>query len=183
MIGRGRALSHFVDSEAGENVRRMWAEAEGSQAEAVVALADALNANLQADLRDFDRDEREAELADLAKALGDEEAVVEWYGDHRLPDLDLAAYVDLSPDEWEQQLEAWADRYRDGERYDDLTDRQIAAYHVREAFDAPSLEWVEEHVASVTPRRIIRDGFAGYFEAVEMEVHRLADVADSDGEP
>jgi hypothetical protein len=174
------ALSRFVDSQAGRRVREVVARAEGAQAEAVVRLADALDETIHPDLRTFDRETRMGELHALGRALGDSDALREWYAEHRLPDPDLATYVDLAPEEWDEQIGAWAARYRETGDYGDYSDRDLAEAHVRRAFDdVESLAWVEDNVVGIDEQAMIRDGFTHYFELVERETHRLAEAVEA----
>ncbi|MFB6302778.1 MAG: hypothetical protein ABEH78_07965 [Haloferacaceae archaeon] len=170
-IGKKALMDRLASSEAARRFASIRAEEERALIENLIVLAESIGAEIDPELRAFDPEDRIDRLLALAEALPDDEAAAEWYANHRLPDPDLAAYVGM--DDPDAQIEAWADRYRedvDGEH----TDRELAEAHVRRAFDVPSLEWWEQHVAAVETDDIVRDAVARWTEKVAVEMNRLS---------
>ena len=161
------------------------AEIERAQADALADLADALDAP-DVGAAAVDVEDRRDELLALAEAAGPGGDLAEWYARHRLaPPLDaadapqVAAYVGMDSEEWEDQIEAWAAAYRTDGENEDYTDRQLADAHLASAYGAPSIEWWEREVVEVDVSRVMRDALAGRLEAIEDGIRAAAEHADA----
>jgi hypothetical protein len=186
MIGKDqlarRIVDNAIDSGAVSHMALVLAETERAQTAAVNRLAKAADAE-DAALPPVDKSERKDEILSLVEAVapGDGDPA-EWHARHGL-DLDadpeqIAPYVDMESDEWEAQVERWADAYRGSGRYPDVPDRTIADHHVSSTFGAPDLEWFESHVVNVTKAGILRDGTVGRLTAIEESIQTAADAVD-----
>ncbi|MUW13934.1 hypothetical protein GJ633_04100 [Halorubrum sp. CBA1125] len=157
------------------------AEIERAQAEAVRDLAEAHDFDV--DVKEPDPEERRDLLLRGAEAAADGNGV-EWWLDerhgHRLDDPEAAVeYAKMSPDEWDAQIERWAEFYRSNGYGADRSDRDLAAVHVRETFGV-DLDWFEETIVGLDRAEVLRQLLAGNLESIEFAIR---DAAEQEPDP
>lgn len=112
-----------------------------------------------------DREDRVDELLALieARISGDPwDYWVEWQAPEELENPDRARdYEGLSRDEWEQRVSQFANVYRgEFDDVDDLTDRELADYHIRSRFGL-EIEQFEAAVVTWNPAEVMERAIAG----------------------
>lgn len=92
-----------------------------------------------------------------------------------------AGYLDMDDDEWQEQIEQWANSYRSGENsFEGVSDREIAAHHV-EAIFAVSLPEFEQNVVNWQPGDLMSQVLAGNFRAAREGIrHCREEVQNAD---
>ncbi|WP_225334904.1 hypothetical protein [Halomicrobium urmianum] len=157
------------DSERIRNLAEILAEIEGGIRDAVIDQRDELEIDVDDDLAGQSREDRVAMLCDVIEAYtpGGPSVVETWLEtcppealqDSDADPADLTAYAGLSSEEWQQQIQNWADAYRRqaGDVADDWT---LADHHVRSQFGL-SLDVFEECVVDVSKERALEDLLAG----------------------
>jgi hypothetical protein len=188
MIGRKQVMQKAVgwamDSGMIGHMASILAETERAQTEAVNDLAAAVGAE-GATLEPVDKSNRVDELLELIEGVtpGGGGSAEEWYARHVVAlDADaerITPYVGMGQDEWTDQVAKWAGAYRADGDYPDMTDRDLAAHHVRSAFDAPGLDWFEAEVVDVDTSDIVRVATVGRLTDVEESIRIAADAAES----
>lgn len=89
-----------------------------------------------------------------------------------------AEYVGMDPDEFAEQVETWADAYR--QRVDgDHADRELADAHTRNTFGM-DLERFEEEVVGFDPADYLRRFIAGPMEEHTAAIEAIAEAAEAD---
>jgi hypothetical protein len=129
---------------------------------------------------------RKEGLLDAVDALTSGEFQRWWFsegpGSEHLDDPEGALeYVGLPVDEWERQVERWADSYR--ERGVEAPDRDLADKHLRTRHGV-GIEEFEREVVNWERRAALRTIFEGNLTAVERGIHRTTEAVDGveDGE-
>jgi hypothetical protein len=125
-----------------------------------------------------DQEDRVDELMALVRAriAGDPWG---YWVDHQAPEglqnpERAAQHAGKGSEAWEQQVEEWADRYRellDGA--DDVPDRELATIAVEEAFGV-GLETFEEEVVDWSPDEVMQRAVAGPTTALQDAVQEAA---------
>lgn len=155
------------------------AELEYRQLEAVENLHSALDVDgLEVT---GDREQRQEQLKELIEAIASGDVTEHWFANVASEHIEnpekATAYADLSEDEWEDQIEQWADAYRsripDAE---DMTDRELAAEHIYRTFGV-GIDEFEREVVSFSEGEALQTLLARNFEAVEEGIQTAADVA------
>ncbi len=84
-------------------------------------------------------------------------------------------YAGLEEDEWQEEIEDWAQRYRDAPDHDTegMTDRDLAAAHVYQVFGL-SLKEFEREVVAWRPGEAYEEAFAGAFKQHNEAIAQLA---------
>jgi hypothetical protein len=90
---------------------------------------------------------------------------------------DAAAYADLEPEEWRDQIERWADTYRSQGVGDDLSDGDVAARHVERKFGV-DIDTFEQQVVEWSPGAALEHVVARRFVAVEQNIRHMARILD-----
>lgn len=128
-----------------------------------------------------DEEERVDELlgAVSARMNGDPWALwVENQAPERLKQPEKAKqYAGLDADEWQGEIEDWADRLRanDAVDTDGRTDRELAGAHVTSVFGL-SLEEFERHVVGWSPGQVFETAFARTFLDNTSAISAMADA-------
>ncbi len=105
---------------------------------------------------------------------------VEHLAPEDLENADRAAqYAGLEEDEWQGEIEDWAQRYRDAPDHDTegLTDRDLAAAHVYQVFGL-SLKEFEREVVDWRPGQAYEEAFAGAFKKHNEAIAQLAESVE-----
>lgn len=105
---------------------------------------------------------------------------VEHLAPEALKNPDRAAqYAGLDEDDWEGEIEDWAERIRDqtGTDTDGRTDRDLAAAQVYDAFGL-SLKEFEREVVDWRPGEAYEEAFAGSFKQHNEAISRLAESVE-----
>lgn len=132
-----------------------------------------------------DRETRKAQLLDLADAVANGEFQEWWFdriiGGHIENPDDARPYAGLSEDEWEEQIERWAESWRSRapEEFREDSDRDIARLHVERKFGV-SLDAFEREVVNWERKDALRTVLAGNFEAVEQGIQAATAAAEAD---
>lgn len=128
-----------------------------------------------------DEEQRKEALTDLAtsKLAGDGEG---WYVEYSLQEHledaeDAKAYLGLDEDDWTEQVETWADLYRD--RGAEGGDRELAALHVERKFDV-SLEEFEARVVGWDEAEMLEQQIAGNFQVARDAVRAAREELQED---
>lgn len=155
---------------------------EREQRRGMRAMAEALGAD--PDALDLDEppteEERVSQIVDafVARQTGD---LWTLYIDHVAPDdlenTDRAKeFADVDADEWADQIETWAEKYRDraGDAVADQTDRELADVYTRETFGL-GLDEFEAEVVNSDPARLLQKLMSGPIETNTEAVWTLAE--------
>jgi len=176
-----KALKQMMQKEL-ETYAATLAAMERDQREAMRALAEAADAD--PDALGLDEppatEERVSQLVDaiVAQQTGDLWGL---YVDHVAPEeLDNAGqaekFADIDADEWAEQIETWAAKYRDraGDAVADQTDRELADIYTRETFGL-GLDEFEAEVVDRDPARLLQSLVAGPIETHTDAIRTLAE--------
>lgn len=124
----------------------------------------------------FDVDERAEQLVDLAGSLMDE-STGELYV-RELTDVEAGlgaeSYLGMTPDEWADQVERWAESYRREGAPADLTDRDLLERHTEAVFGVDA-ETFREQVVDVERYEAERRLFQHRFDAIH-DAHERANT-------
>lgn len=181
MIGdamKRRVLSQLLESEGIDKMTWILAAAENELLETAVRLEEAqdLDHIRGEDLPSIGA--RQDALKSLLGALanGDMETVfVEDIAPSLLDTTDgIDEYVGMDADEWSDQIERWADAYRDAAP--ESSDRELAAHHVRSKWGT-DLATFEDRVVEFDAGAEAERLFAGNLRAVRETMDRAADAA------
>lgn len=176
-------LENPHDSERIGALAEVLAEIERAQRAAVIDQRVALGIDPD-DTGRIDPDERRDELIDLVDAYtpGGPSLAKIWL--KRSPPekldaddpTDLAHYAEMDPDEWEAQIQSWAETYRT-QANGTLTesDRELADHHVRGQWGL-SLDEFEATIVEFDRRRALRDLLAGPSEGTEEAIRSNTEV-------
>lgn len=176
-----KALKQMMQKEI-ETYAATLAAMERDQREAMRTLAESTDADPDAlglDEPPAD-EERVSQLVDaiVAQQTGDLWGL---YVDHVAPEglenTDRAKeFADYDADEWADQIETWAEKYRDkaGEGVADRSDRDLADVHTRETFGLGLGEF-EAEVVDRDPARLLQSLVAGPIETHTEAIRTLAD--------
>lgn len=172
-----------TESEYVQALVTILTELEHRQLEAVEQLHDA--AGIEGVEVTSTREEREQQLIDLVDAVASGSFEDYWFrevvGEHiEQPDA-AQAYAGLSEEEWQTQLETWADGYlsRNERQFEGISDRKIAAVHVKNVFGV-SLGEFEREVVGFERKEALRAVLAGNFEAVEAGISAATAEVNAD---
>ena len=190
MLGlQKQAMKRMVSNpEENEQIRAyasILAGIEREQREGMRALAEELGADPDA-LGLDEAPDSEERVTELAEAVGAHFVGDAWtlYVDQLAPDeLENAGrasdFAGLDADEWDTQIEDWADGFRDraGDAVADRTDRDLAAVHVRETFGV-DLDVFESEIVEFEPARVFQTVVAGPLETHTEGIWKLADQED-----
>ena len=162
-------------------------ELEHSQLEAVAALHDAQDLDDPVAVHST-REARKASLLALADEVAQGNLRGYWL-DQFLAEHDVAnvedakALAGLSDDAWGDQMAAWASMYRSEapDRFEDVSDREIAAEHVRETFDV-DLDTFERGVVNYSRKDVLKQALAGNFQTVEAGIRASEEHARASSE-
>jgi len=129
-----------------------------------------------------DQDERKEMLTELAQSqiAGDLDG---FYVEHVLAEhVDQAdrakSYLGMDTDEWTEQIEAWAESYRETVE-GDWTDRDLAEYHVRNVWDV-TLEEFENRVIAYDQGEVMKSAMAGNMLAAKQAIRRCREEVEAD---
>jgi hypothetical protein len=164
-----RQLMNRLDQE-GRAVATLIAAREETIVEAANDLADTAGEPVAVD---FDREERIDELLDAVRAWDDGE-LVEWWVRESAPLEDgegAARYVGMDAEEWDAQIEAWAEEYRRQHGMEG-DDREIANQHVANCY-AVDLETFEEIVVDVDQEDAVEELLAGPINTAEAAIRTV----------
>ncbi|MDG5778193.1 hypothetical protein QA599_17210 [Haloarculaceae archaeon H-GB1-1] len=177
-------LTNPHDSEQVQAVAEVLAEIERAQRAAVMDQRDTLDLDPADGVERIDKDRRKAEMVDLVDAYtpGGQSLVDVWLDKCAPADLDaedptqLAHYVEMSGEEWEQQISRWADTYRAQAGGSlDATDRDLADLHVEGQWGV-TLDRFEMEVVQWDRRQALRDLLAAPSEATEQAIEANTEV-------
>lgn len=132
------------------------------------------------------REERAQQIEDLAKtAIGNRTLTEYWFEEVapiQRPEK-AAKYAGIDEDEWQRQIERWADAYRNHGADDSMSDRDLAARHVASTFDV-DIETFEDEVIDFTQGQVLEAVLGGNFLAVESGIRSatttIANTTDGD---
>jgi hypothetical protein len=179
-----RELTNPHDSDRVQAVAEVLTEIERAQRAAVMDQRETLDVDPGDGVDRIDPEERKTEVCDLVDAYtpGGPSLVDIWL-ERCAPDgLDvddpttLSHYVEMSAEEWEQQITRWADSYRaqaPGKLKE--TDRQVAAQHVEAQWGIP-LDRFESEVVEFDRREALTDLLAGPSKTTEQAIERNTEV-------
>jgi hypothetical protein len=171
------------ESEMAQAFASIVANVEHDLLDAVEDLHDALD--VDEPLRvDGTRDERVERLLDLAEAAGNGDLEGYWFrevADLEQPD-EAAEFAGLTGEAWTEQIEEWAAMYRDlrPEKFEEMDDREIAAWHVDGEHGVP-LEEFEREVVGYSRKRALKGALAGNLTAGIQGVRRATEAARNRG--
>jgi hypothetical protein len=125
-------------------------------------------------------DERVEKLLDVAEAAAGGDFETFWFGEvagFENPE-EVADFVGFSEEEWRDQIDTWADRYRSKapEEFEEDSDREIAAWHVEGEFGVP-LEEFEREVVGYSRRDALKSALGGNIAAGIAGVQRATRAA------
>jgi len=123
-----------------------------------------------------DREERRDDLGALVEALGKNEMPELWI-ENVAPELldttdGIEGYLGMDADEWEAQIERWADFYR--ENGSEGSDRALADHHIRGKWGV-DIETFEQRVVEWSQGKAAERLFAANFRAAVTVMHGAAD--------
>jgi hypothetical protein len=148
-------------------------ELEHQQLEAVEDLHDALE--IDGVQNNSDRETRREQLLDLADHATSGEFEDWWFaevvGEHIENPEDARPYAALGDDAWQEQIETWADSYRERaeDELQEKSNEEIARMHVERTFGV-SLEEFKRNVVDYSRKEALQTILAGNFEAVEAGI-------------
>jgi len=166
------------ESDRLQAVAAVLTEIQRSQRAAVIEQREACEIDPDDDVMAVDPEERQREVLDLVDAYtpGGPSLAAVWLTQAAPDGLDvedpeaLASYAGLSAEEWEQQMQTWANSYRSqSERAATASDRELADLHVSGTWGV-SLDRFETLVVDFDRERALRDLLAGPSEATEQAI-------------
>lgn len=189
-MNRVRQMQNIVKNPGESDQIRAIAGAQAElERQQRTALRGALEATGYSDLGDLleplpDQEERVQQLCDAlaSKLKGDPWGA---WADHYAPDgleADAAAeYAHMTDEEWQQQCERWADRYREMEDVatDGMSDEELVRAHVRTTFGV-DLEAFVMDVVEWRPARLYEVAVTGPMQEHRDVLEALADAAEGD---
>ena len=166
----------FIETPAFDALLGAFVSMEMQLAESRANLLDALDADQEARLPDPEA--RKALLKELAtKHLSGDLGEV-WLNEVASDILDegsldkARAYLDLSDEEWSEQIGNWAANYRAGGV--EGTDRDLAELHVERTFGV-SLDEFEREIVGFSSGEAMRSLLAGTFDAACADIDAAAE--------
>lgn len=173
------------ESEQIQALVHILAELEHRQIERVEELHDTLD--IEGIERTKNQDDREEQLIDLIEALAGGDLKNYWFeevgAEHLENPEDAKSYAGLDDDEWEDQIERWADNYREKapEKTEDFSDRELAATHVTNTFGV-SLDEFEQEVVNWSGGEALESMLASNFKAVETGIEAATNHIEAETE-
>lgn len=129
----------------------------------------------------LDPEDRQDELLGMTEALQEGRLGAWWIEQHDRLDNpeDAEALIGLDPDEWRDQIEAWARSWRRAEpdAVDGKTDAQIADLHVRHKFGVPLGEF-SKNVVEFSKGDALETVLTGHLRATTEAMNRAADAIE-----
>lgn len=182
-MGRLRKLQQMAqnpkESEMARSFASIVAQYEHDLLDAVESLHDAQGIEEGVTV-DQTPEQRVEVLLDLADAASSGDFETYWFGEVAGFDNpeDVAAFAGLTSEEWDDQIQTWADRYRQKapEEFREKSDREIAAWHVEGEFGVP-LEEFEREVVEYARRDALKAAVAGNISTGIRGVRVAADHA------
>lgn len=172
-----RMMNQLLDSGMTENLTEVLASAENELLTTAKRMEEAHGTETLGELPTVE--ERQAALKRLIEALVTDSVDDVWMEQIASALLDnpekAESYLAMDDDEWEDQIESWADHYRS--QGGDLDDRVLADYHVQQQFGV-DLETFEERVVDWSRGEEAERIFAGNFRAVRNSMERVTEVAE-----
>jgi len=172
-----RMMNQLLDSGMTENLTSVLARAEHELLTTAKRMEEAHGTDTLGDLPTVE--ERQAALKRLIEALvtdSVDEVWIEQVAPALLDDPEKAeAYLAMEDDEWTDQIERWAEFYR--ENGADGDDRALAEHHVERTFGV-DLETFEDRVVNWERGEEAERIFAGNFRAVRRSMEEVTEVAE-----
>jgi hypothetical protein len=174
-----RMVREITPSELGvaRGLAEILAEQERSLLAAAGTVAEAADADV--DVPQIDTEGRQEMILELADAMTDQR-LAEWWAEEVLAehvdDPEAAVeYLEMDGAEWGDQVREWAQLYREGkpDLVDEMTDAEIAAFHVRNKWGVSLREFVAE-IVTWTPGRAVEDILAGQLDRAERSLYAIA---------
>ncbi|WP_254272161.1 hypothetical protein [Haloarcula marina] len=153
------------------------AEIQTEQRAAVMDQRDTLGVEAADDVDRLDKEERVAEIIDLVDGYGPggpslSEVWIRQCGPEELDGEEaaqLAHYAEMTPEEWDAQIERWADTYRANGADSMHSDRSLADAHTVNTWGI-SLSRFEAEVVEFDRATALTDILAGASEATEAAI-------------
>ena len=176
-----RVLSKLLESEGIDQMTYALAAAENELLTTAVRLEEATDVEHISGDNLPTVDERKNALKELLRALASGDMTEMWVTEVA-PDLldktdGVAQYVGMGGDDWEAQIERWADAYRDAAP--EMSDRDLAAHHVEQTFGV-DIDTFEQRVVNFDAGGEAERLFAGNLRAVRETMRRVASNAEGD---
>ncbi len=172
-----RMMNQLLDSGMTENLTSVLARAEHELLTTAKRMEAAHGTDTLGDLPTVE--ERQAALKRLIEALvtdSVDEVWIEQVAPALLDDPEKAeAYLAMDDDEWADQIERWAEFYR--ENGADGDDRALAEHHVQRTFGV-DLETFEDRVVNWERGEEAERIFAGNFRAVRRSMEEVTEEAE-----
>ena len=169
------------ESEMAQSFASILARYEHDLLDSVAALHRALEVDDPLTV-DQTPEERVEKLLDVAEAAAGGDFERFWFGEvagFENPDK-VADFTGFGDEEWRDQIETWADRYRSKapEEFAEDSDREIAAWHVEGEFCVPLAEF-EREVVGYSRRDALKSALGGNIAAGIAGVQRATRAARS----
>lgn len=150
------------------------AEIETAQRDAVMDQREAAGIDPDDGRERIDKEARTSEILDLVDGYGPGGRPLSEVWLARCAEIDgdpaaLSHYASMDGDQWEQQIERWADTYRNSAGEIDATDRDLADHHISKKWGV-SLSEFERIVIEFDPSDALEDLLAGPSEATERAI-------------
>lgn len=183
-IARYKAVAEAAqnprESEKAQAVTRVLADVEHRQLDALADLEDALGVDV-VDVQE-DREERQKKLLDVIEAVASNDLKGWWFNEVAAEHLenadDAKHYAGIDSEEWQAQIGRWAEMYREKGHGEDMTDRELAAYHVRTRFGVDLGTW-EREVINWSPMSSVEAVLGGNLLAVESALGELTKAVEN----
>ena len=172
-----RMMNQLLDSGMTENLTSVLARAEHELLTTAKRMEEAHGTETLGDLPSVE--ERQGALKRLIKALVTDSVDDVWMEQIAPALLDepekAESYLAMDGDEWADQVERWAEFYRENGASGD--DRDLADHHVQQSFGV-DLETFEDRVVNWSRGEEAERIFAGNFRAVRRSMERVTEVAE-----
>lgn len=169
------------ESEMMQALATVIATHEHEQIERVEELHDAVG--IEGIERTRDVDDRKEQLLGLIEAMAGGDIGSYWLdevaSEHIENADDAAPYLGMEADDWEQQIEQWAEQYRQrSDEAADYTDRELADTHVSSKWGV-SLGEFEEEIIDWTAGEALETMLSGNLKAVSTGIEAATEELES----
>ncbi|KAA9399670.1 hypothetical protein [Haloarcula sp. CBA1129] len=175
-------LENPHESDRINAIAEILAEIESAQRRAVVNQREALGIDPDDGRTGIDKDGRQAEIIDVvdAQTPGGPSLAEVWL-EQCVESVDgdpaaLAHYSAMDSDEWTEQIERWADTYRNAESGEiEASDRDLADHHISQKWGV-SLSEFEQTVVQFNAATALEDLLAGPSKETEQAIEANTEV-------
>lgn len=171
MMAEKAAQTIIDNTDALDHLTRIIASLETDLLDEVAALQDALDVEHIETVPDADKRADSLKSLAASRIRGD---MGGFYVGELLDHLDnperAESYLGIEQDEWQSQIETWAQSYRE-QGISDYSDRELADHHIRDIWGV-TIDQFEEQVVNWNESQVMRRVLAGNLQTAREGIAR-----------